>query len=183
MKECTSAPHWAWIYLIMQGILTAFHQCLGELLNKTDKQRRLDEQARNKIMDFYMMEHSSGIIIDARLKGNFARLINSSCDPNCETQKWRDAATEEASLLIIWLPRDPLSHEMKLSCQTETSCVSVQYSWQSEKILRQKAVTAWMLLIEINSAGFNLSICALVAKSLHLKASYFSCVKYYSGQW
>ena len=66
-------------------------------MNKTEKQRRLEEQARDHILDFYMMEHSPGIIIDARLKGNLARLINSSCDPNCETQKWRDAATEEVS--------------------------------------------------------------------------------------
>ena len=67
----------------------------GELINKAEKQKRLEEQARQGILDFYMMEHSPGIIIDARLKGNLARLINSSCDPNCLTQKWRDAATDE----------------------------------------------------------------------------------------
>ena len=57
----------------------------------------MEEQARAQALDFYMMEHSPGIIIDARIKGNLARLINSSCDPNCETQKWRDAATDEVS--------------------------------------------------------------------------------------
>jgi len=42
---------------------------------------------------FYMMELSPGLIIDARDKGNVARLINSSCAPNCQSQKWHDAAT------------------------------------------------------------------------------------------
>lgn len=67
----------------------------GELISIAEKQRRVQEQASMGIHDFYMMEHSSGVIIDARLKGNLARLLNSSCDPNCETQKWRDAATDE----------------------------------------------------------------------------------------
>ena len=42
---------------------------------------------------FYMMELGSGLIIDAREKGNIARLINSSCCPNAESQKWHDAGT------------------------------------------------------------------------------------------
>lgn len=37
----------------------------------------------------------AGLIIDARSKGNLARLLNSSCDPNCETQKWHDAGNGE----------------------------------------------------------------------------------------
>lgn len=37
----------------------------------------------------------TGLIIDARVKGNLARLLNSSCDPNCETQKWHDAGNGE----------------------------------------------------------------------------------------
>ena len=29
------------------------------------------------------------IIIDAGPKGNLARFMNHSCEPNCETQKWQ----------------------------------------------------------------------------------------------
>jgi hypothetical protein len=46
---------------------------------------------------FYIMELQPGLFIDARKKGNLARLLNSCCDPNCETQKWYDAATGEVS--------------------------------------------------------------------------------------
>jgi SET domain-containing protein len=66
-------------------------------MDKGEKQKRVEEQARCGILDFYMMEHSPGVIIDARLRGNLARLINSSCDPNCITQKWRDAGTDEVA--------------------------------------------------------------------------------------
>ena len=40
-----------------------------------------------------MMELGPGLIIDARDRGNVARLINSSCVPNAESQKWHDAGT------------------------------------------------------------------------------------------
>lgn len=82
----------------------------GELLNKAEKQRRVEDQAKKQILDFYMMEHSPGVIIDARLKGNLARLINSSCDPNCETQKWRDAATDEVHSKFVFLRYNLKSH-------------------------------------------------------------------------
>ncbi|PNH03875.1 Histone-lysine N-methyltransferase SETD2 [Tetrabaena socialis] len=41
------------------------------------------------------------LYIDARRKGNTSRLINSSCDPNCETQKWHDASTGEVRVGIF----------------------------------------------------------------------------------
>ena len=46
------------------------------------------------------MEVSNNQIIDARLKGNLSRFINSSCHPNCETQKWQDASTGETRVGI-----------------------------------------------------------------------------------
>ncbi|KAL3160559.1 hypothetical protein ABBQ32_010856 [Trebouxia sp. C0010 RCD-2024] len=51
-----------------------------------------------------------GLIIDARRKGNIARLINHSCSPNCETQKWTDAATG-ATRIGIFARQDIDMHE------------------------------------------------------------------------
>ncbi len=34
------------------------------------------------------MELDTGLLIDARYKGNHARFINHSCDPNCILHKW-----------------------------------------------------------------------------------------------
>ena len=47
---------------------------------------------------------SAGLIIDARSKGNLARLLNSSCNPNCETQKWHDASNSEVRCDAECLP-------------------------------------------------------------------------------
>lgn len=35
-----------------------------------------------------MMKLGGNEVIDPTYKGNMARFINHSCDPNCETQKW-----------------------------------------------------------------------------------------------
>lgn len=37
---------------------------------------------------FYVMELGPDLLVDASRKGNDSRLINHSCDPNLETQKW-----------------------------------------------------------------------------------------------
>lgn len=49
---------------------------------------------------FYLMELEVGVTIDGRHKSNIARLINTSCSPNCCTQKWVDAATGESNVLL-----------------------------------------------------------------------------------
>ncbi len=50
---------------------------------------------------FYLMELAPGLVLDARRKGTLARLLNSSCAPNCETQKWHDAGTGEVRVGIF----------------------------------------------------------------------------------
>ncbi|EFN54848.1 hypothetical protein CHLNCDRAFT_35816, partial [Chlorella variabilis] len=82
----------------------------GEVIDDKECSRRAeDAKARNE-PHFYMMEMAPGLIIDARSKGNLARLLNSSCDPNCETQKWHDAGNSEVRVGIFSL-RDVLPGE------------------------------------------------------------------------
>jgi SET domain-containing protein len=50
---------------------------------------------------FYLMELQAGCTIDGRHKSNIARLINTSCAPNCRTQKWTDAATGMPTLAFL----------------------------------------------------------------------------------
>ena len=49
----------------------------------------------------YYMALTLGLSIDARTRGNVARLINSSCAPNCVAQVWTDAATGEPRVGIF----------------------------------------------------------------------------------
>ena len=60
---------------------------IGEIIDDAESERRLWQARTNGIKNFYMMELSPNMVIDAGSKGNLSRFLNSSCDPNCETQK------------------------------------------------------------------------------------------------
>lgn len=75
----------------------------GEVVDENEMRARMEAAKQRQEPHFYMMEMAPGLIIDARPKGNIARLLNSSCDPNCETQKWHDAATGEVRVGIFTL--------------------------------------------------------------------------------
>lgn len=80
--------------------------CTGEVVSDVECQRRMQAAKQTGEPHFYMMELGPGLIIDARDKGNIARLINSSCAPNCQSQKWHDAATgmlQHADSLLLYI--------------------------------------------------------------------------------
>lgn len=62
-------------------------------MNDVERERRMVAAKGAKEAHFYHMELAPGFTIDGRSKGNVARLINTSCSPNCTTEKWSDAAT------------------------------------------------------------------------------------------
>ena len=63
-------------------------QYIGEIYTLTSEygQKKLAEYKDRTCT--YLMSLGKGEVIDPTTRGNFARLINHSCDPNCETQKW-----------------------------------------------------------------------------------------------
>jgi hypothetical protein len=71
------------------------HTPLCQVIDAAELTRRMVAATAAGDHHFYIMELAPGLYIDARWKGNLARLLNSSCQPNCETQKWYDAATGE----------------------------------------------------------------------------------------
>jgi hypothetical protein len=73
----------------------------GEIIDDRRTEERLWADKARGEANFYLMEVSHSQIIDARRKGNVSRFINSSCHPNCETQKWRDASTGETRVGIF----------------------------------------------------------------------------------
>ena len=68
----------------------------GEVIDEKELAARMAAAAACGEHHYYIMELSGGLFIDARSRANAARFLNSSCAPNCETQKWFDAATGEA---------------------------------------------------------------------------------------
>lgn len=62
---------------------------IGEILDMEMCKERIKKAHESNTNNFYMLTLDQGLIIDAGQKSNQARFINHSCNPNCETRKWR----------------------------------------------------------------------------------------------
>ncbi|KAJ3050921.1 histone methyltransferase set2 [Rhizophlyctis rosea] len=60
----------------------------GEVITKAMFQKRVREYEEEGAKHFYFMQLKSNETIDAYRKGNHARFMNHSCDPNCKLEKW-----------------------------------------------------------------------------------------------
>lgn len=58
---------------------------VGEVISHDTCMDRLDACEKN----FYVIALDNGVYVDASKKGNIARFMNHSCDPNCRTEKWQ----------------------------------------------------------------------------------------------
>ncbi|KAF5891361.1 histone-lysine N-methyltransferase NSD2-like isoform X1, partial [Clarias magur] len=61
---------------------------VGEVIDEEECRARIKRAQENDIGNFYLLTLDKDRIIDAGPKGNQARFMNHSCQPNCETQKW-----------------------------------------------------------------------------------------------
>lgn len=59
---------------------------VGEVISNDLCLERMEEAEDDG--KFYYLTIDQNECIDARKKGNKARFINHSCNPNCQTQKW-----------------------------------------------------------------------------------------------
>ncbi len=61
---------------------------VGEIIDNKEFQRRLKAKQDAQDEAYYFLTLDNNRMIDAGPSGNFARFMNHSCQPNCETQKW-----------------------------------------------------------------------------------------------
>ncbi|TNN05111.1 Histone-lysine N-methyltransferase SETD2 [Schistosoma japonicum] len=61
---------------------------VGEVIDFAEFRRRIRRYERLGHAHHYFMAVESDRFIDAGSKGNWARFVNHSCEPNCVTQKW-----------------------------------------------------------------------------------------------
>lgn len=61
---------------------------VGEVINRDEYNRRIQQLKNDKAANFYFLELERGLYIDSAIRGNDARFINHSCKPNCNIQKW-----------------------------------------------------------------------------------------------
>ncbi|KAH8277415.1 hypothetical protein KR026_010650 [Drosophila bipectinata] len=74
---------------------------VGEVINHAEFQERLVQKQRDRDENYYFLGVEKDFIIDAGPKGNLARFMNHSCDPNCETQKWTVNCVHRVGLFAI----------------------------------------------------------------------------------
>ncbi|PXF45272.1 Histone-lysine N-methyltransferase, H3 lysine-36 and H4 lysine-20 specific [Gracilariopsis chorda] len=74
---------------------------IGEIIDRDTLERRLGEAQKQGSHEYYIMDLTNDLFVDAKFKGNLSRFINSSCDPNCATQKWTDSITGQTHVGIF----------------------------------------------------------------------------------
>jgi len=61
---------------------------VGEVIDVDEFQQRLRAKQDAQDESFYFLTLDTTRVIDAGPRGNLARFMNHSCQPNCQTQKW-----------------------------------------------------------------------------------------------
>lgn len=74
---------------------------VGEIIDREVLEQRLKKTQEQKSNEYYMMDLTNDLLVDAKFKGNLSRFINSSCEPNCQTQKWFDSSTGQTHVGIF----------------------------------------------------------------------------------
>jgi hypothetical protein len=64
------------------------YEYLGEVIDTTEFERRREVYHERGDKHFYFMTIDGDEVIDATEKASLSRLVNHSCNPNCELQKW-----------------------------------------------------------------------------------------------
>lgn len=75
---------------------------VGELINNAEMQRRIQIKQDTKDDVYYFLTLNNNLIIDAERRGNMARFMNHSCEPNCETQKWTVNGITRVGLFALY---------------------------------------------------------------------------------
>ncbi|KAF7668686.1 hypothetical protein LDENG_00294660 [Lucifuga dentata] len=91
---------------------------VGEVIDEEECRARIKHAQENDICNFYMLTLDKDRIIDAGPKGNQARFMNHSCQPNCETQKWTVNGDTRVGLFALQdIPKgEELTFNYNLEC-------------------------------------------------------------------
>ncbi|CAG9569536.1 unnamed protein product [Danaus chrysippus] len=114
-------PHRGWGLRTMQDIKAGQFviEYVGELIDEEEFRRRMNRKHEVRDENFYFLTLDKERMIDAGPKGNLARFMNHSCEPNCETQKWTVLGDVRVGLFAL---RDiPANSELTFNYNLETS--------------------------------------------------------------
>merc|ERR1712062_73707 len=74
---------------------------VGEMISLKESKRRLDEDNKKGITNFYQISLDKNRIIDSGREGNISRFMNHSCNPNCTTTTWSVGGDKRIGIFSI----------------------------------------------------------------------------------
>ncbi|KAI4461952.1 set domain protein [Holotrichia oblita] len=91
---------------------------VGEMIDEQEYQRRIKKMHEQKEENYYFLTIDKDRMLDAGPKGNVARFMNHSCQPNCETQKWTvNGDTRVGLFAVVDIPANTeLTFNYNLEC-------------------------------------------------------------------
>ncbi|XP_069362911.1 uncharacterized protein [Maniola hyperantus] len=97
-------PHRGWGLKTLEDIKAGQFviEYVGELIDEEEFRRRMRRKHEVRDENFYYLTLDKERMIDAGPKGNLARFMNHSCEPNCETQKWTVLGDVRVGLFAIF---------------------------------------------------------------------------------
>ncbi|XP_023951571.2 putative histone-lysine N-methyltransferase 1 [Bicyclus anynana] len=97
-------PHRGWGLKALEDIKAGQFviEYVGELIDEQEFRRRMRRKQEVRDENFYYLTLDKERMIDAGPKGNLARFMNHSCEPNCETQKWTVLGDVRVGLFALY---------------------------------------------------------------------------------
>lgn len=94
---------------------------VGEVIDHGEFLTRLKSKQDAKDESYYFLTLDNNRVIDAGPRGNLARFMNHSCQPNCETQKWTVLGDTRIGLFAVMdIPANTeLTFNYKLECASD----------------------------------------------------------------
>ncbi|KAF9615804.1 hypothetical protein IFM89_026475 [Coptis chinensis] len=91
---------------------------VGEVIDDALCVKRLWHLKSRGDENFYLCEIRKNFTIDATYKGNFARFVNHSCDPNCRMEKWEVDGETRVGIFAMRSIKvgEPLTYDYRFVC-------------------------------------------------------------------
>ncbi|KAL3268102.1 hypothetical protein HHI36_007229 [Cryptolaemus montrouzieri] len=95
---------------------------VGEIIDDEEYQRRIKKMHEQKDENYYFLTIDNNRMLDAGPKGNAARFMNHSCQPNCETQKWTVNGDTRVGLFAL----EDIPENTELTFNYNLECVGTE---------------------------------------------------------
>ncbi|EDS30796.1 set domain protein [Culex quinquefasciatus] len=96
---------------------------VGEVINNEELARRIKQKQDQKVENYYFLTMNTELTTDSGPKGNVARFIYHSCEPNCETLLWKVGGSQYVGLFALKDLKAPSTTTLRHSATRRSASV------------------------------------------------------------